>query len=118
MFSSKILPSTPLSTPLSSPGQLGRAARPSPSRLAFSRRSKRIHAVDTTKANSSVARELAQARGSSGSGKRGGNGKFRLATDKVAADFEAWAERAGIVAPKLRIADFDGKKVAEIWNYW
>ena len=54
-----------------------------------------------------MARELAETRGNNNP--KGKNG-FKLASDRIAADFEAWAARAGIVAPKLRIADFDGER--------
>ena len=55
-----------------------------------------------------MARELAETRGNNAKS----NG-FKLASDRIAADFEAWAARAGIVAPKLRIADFDGE--SSLW---
>lgn len=82
--------------------KLKRPLQSRPSRPAFSRPGARIYAVDTKKTSYSVARELAQARGS---------GAARLATDKIASDFLSWSQRAGIVAPKLSIADFDGMRV-------
>ena len=53
-----------------------------------------------------MTRELAETRGDNP------KGNFKLASDRIAADFEAWASRAGIVAPKLRIADFDGERIS------
>jgi len=96
--------SSTASTSASPPRRFTRNAHFRPCRPADSRPSDRLRAVDTTKASNSVARELAQARDAeTGIG-------VRIASDKVAVDFESWAQRAGIVAPKLRIADFDGTK--------
>ena len=60
-----------------------------------------------------MTRELAETRGDSNPRKGKTAGSFKLATDHIAADFEAWAARAGIIAPKLRIADFDGERRSE-----
>lgn len=58
-----------------------------------------------------MSRELAEARGKEDPKSKTTNDEaFTLASDRLAADFEAWAARAGIVAPKLRIADFDGER--------
>ena len=70
------------------------------------RQTRRLPTDLIARASSSVARELAETRGNNPKGKNG----FKLASDRISADFEAWAARAGIVAPKLRIADFDGKR--------